>query len=209
MRYSEHIETHLQENQVFHRKSKELARILDEAIKKKEITLYTNDSLKTVMSLPNYEENSLIIDDTDSISISNSRGKNLDNYFKTTIRYSYMSKDSVYYRIIRIVPIEQINEFEITYQISFDSKGNKKIVTPKVLTLVLPAKYNETKGINMQVTSFKYEDVVRLLRKDERANFIDKEGKKRNYADLLDNREFIGLQFNFNSQISYDLERKE
>ncbi len=68
----------------------------------------------------------------------------------------------------------------------------QKTYEPAYLTLILPAELNGTLGIDAPVAWFAYSDVLALLRRTGKAKFTDKsrpKNRRRNYADLLANRE--------------------
>ncbi len=68
----------------------------------------------------------------------------------------------------------------------------QKTYEPAYLTLILPAELNGALGIDAPVAWFAYADVLALLRRTGKAKFTDKsrpKNRRRNYADLLANRE--------------------
>jgi hypothetical protein len=68
----------------------------------------------------------------------------------------------------------------------------QKTYEPAYLTLILPAELNGALGIDAPVAWFAHADVLALLRRTGKAKFTDKsraKNRRRNYADLLTNRE--------------------
>ena len=99
---------------------------------------------------------------------------------------------------------KDLHQLEIESECLFDTNGCKKTYNLGYITLIVPSDIKEnTRAIEYPLCVVKWKDLKMLLLNDKRA-VIKWENKKRNMADILENRECL-----FYFYQTTDLERVE
>ncbi|SFF32558.1 hypothetical protein [Thermoflexibacter ruber] len=126
------------QNEAFYSEGNELVEILKEAVEKKQISIFDNDSLTKKLSIAEFE----------------------DNFF---FPYAASSgSDSILEP--PTIPIQMLYKLHLVEEITFDSEGKQKTYESKSIAIIFPFSENE-KGIDEPLVYFAYKDVIKLLKK--------------------------------------------
>jgi hypothetical protein len=131
------------ENKAFYSEGNELVRILKEAVEKKQILAFDNDSL------------------TKKLSIAESQDKFIYPYAASA--FSYFTSDEELSP--SIIPFQKLYKLHLIEEMTFASEGQQKTYESKSIAIVLPASENINKGIDESLAYFAYKDVIKLLKK--------------------------------------------
>lgn len=127
------------QNEAFYAEENKLVKILKEAVGKKQISIFDNDSLTKKLSIAEFE----------------------DNFF---FPYAASSgSDSILE--FPTIPIQKLYKLHLVEEITFDPKGKQKTYESKSIAIIYPSSENIDKGIDEPLVYFAYKDVIKLLKK--------------------------------------------
>ncbi|GAB4188554.1 MAG: hypothetical protein OHK0057_03480 [Thermoflexibacter sp.] len=128
------------QNEVFYSEENELVKILKEAVEKKQISTFDNDSLTRKLSTAEFQEKFI--------------------YLYVALSDSNLTEESS-----TIIPLQKLHKLHLIEEITFDSKGKQKAYERKSIAIILPSSENIAKGIDEPLAYFAYKDVIKLLKK--------------------------------------------
>lgn len=132
------------DNQSLFQEGNELVRYLFEAVKNKKINAYPNDSLKTKLTLSEFETALLSVP---PVSIDDSTNNNAKSW-----------------------EIRQLYKLNLIEAMLFDQFGKQKTYQPRAVSIILPAQENTIKGIDEPLIYFSYKGIIKLLKKKKLAS---------------------------------------
>jgi hypothetical protein len=137
-----------EENKMLSKPNNEFVKYLIEAVQKKEISAYLNDSLQTKLSTTEFD-------------------------FNFSMPQLINEEDSTLNTPSQKWEVKQLYKLNMVEEIRFDQWGKRKSYQPQAISVILPAQENIAKGIDEPLAYFSYKEVLKLLKRKKQTEMVN------------------------------------